>query len=69
MSIGGNRSMIVGQQAIVSYTPHWTKLSRSVTSPTPVLLPDKTQLTMETSMSPLRFESAVPANVCHRPTT
>ena len=40
---GGNRSMIVRRQAIVSYTPHWLKLSRSVTSPTQVSLPDKTQ--------------------------
>ena len=42
--IGGNRSMIVRQQPIVSYTPHWINLSRSVTSPTPVPLPDNTQL-------------------------
>ena len=28
--IGGNRSMIVRQQAIISYTPHWIKLSRNV---------------------------------------
>jgi len=39
--------MIVRQQAIVSYTPHWIKLPRSVTSPTPVPLPDKTQLSQE----------------------
>ena len=45
--IGGNRSMIVRQQAIVSYTPHWIKLSRNVSSPTPVPLPDNTQLSQE----------------------
>jgi len=36
-------SIIVRQQAIISYTPHWIKLSRSVTSPTPVPLPHNTQ--------------------------
>ena len=45
--IGGNRSMILRQQAIVSYTPHWIKLSRNVTSTKPVTLPDKTQLLQE----------------------
>ena len=40
-------SMIVRQQAIVPYTPHWIKLSSSVTSPTQVPLPDNTQHSKE----------------------
>jgi hypothetical protein len=62
--------MIVRQQAIVSYTPHWIKLSRRVTRPTQVPLPDNTNThKREISMSPVRFETAVPATEGRRHTT
>jgi len=60
--------MIVRRQAIVSYTPHSIKLSRRLTSPTHVPLPDNTHK-REASMSPVRFETAVPASEGRRHTT
>jgi len=62
--------MIVRRQVIFSYTRQSIKLSSNVTSPTQVPLPDsKEDSKRETSMSPLRFESAVPASEGRRPTT